>query len=797
MSLSRRTIRRIVLPSRPCASVRSHSQQNIYSQLEQSSFNTQQPQLVAEERQDNAVFKIYFKRIQHKSSSTLDKTNTTRGELLYSTVKIYQLKAGTLEKIVECLTDKYGELDATHMQILFATYRTFTNTQLLIETILNRYNDVLPASLDMIEDIRQKTLRSLSSALACFLTSYKEDFYDPPSYSILVYIQKHSSDRDIQNQSRSLMNRFLHEGDTILRNDFEFVVVDDNNNHHHHHQSKLPSTDMFIFDYHHQMNFYDLSEVILAEQLTIIDADLLKRVLPHECLTMGGNGSKFRNGNTIRELSTVDKTIEQFNAVVKRVIATVLLEHNDQLRARIMEKWIDIAYQCRQLKNFSSLTAILNGLLSGCIFRLKTAWSYLDRNHITILNTLKDVFGSCADRKQARAILDKQLDEIRLILPECNEGTAKYVIPMNGTIGKKNRPKKDRIQQKIVMGTVPYLGLYLSDLTYLDSAYDNTINLTDTNQSTIKLINFEKHRKQFEILAQIKLFQSAANAYTTLHRLDSFRNWFDRIETYDEEQSWKRSFEIEPNDNSPRQQQKYLDDPISSSNRTKPLKAFASQVSFESITPPVQHHLEPVVPNSLHSTPSLTSLDKLSLNSVQSYPQQQQQSSKRMTQKAHSRSASISSFSTNASSSQGYMSAQASPATSIANCTMNATDVETLIAKVHFVGRNDLLYKKIRIGNNERTSGVLKTVLEKFNLDPSTYERYCIEQQLPNKRIVLLDHCNVFYALVRQSNDDQVELLIREKTRQESEQNKIRIQPPTNGHHRTPSGFSISSNHSR
>jgi len=86
------------------------------------------------------------------------------------------------------------------------------------------------------------------------------------------------------------------------------------------------------------------------------------------------------------------------------------------------------------------------------------------------------------------------------------------------------------------MGTVPYLGLYLSDLTYLDSAYDNTINLTDSNQQTIKLINFEKHRKQFEILAQIKLFQSAANAYTTLHRMDNFKNWFDRIETYDEEQ---------------------------------------------------------------------------------------------------------------------------------------------------------------------------------------------------------------------------------------------------------------------
>lgn len=155
----------------------------------------------------------------------------------------------------------------------------------------------------------------------------------------------------------------------------------------------------------------------------------------------------------------------------------------------------------------------------------------------------------------------------------------------------------------------------------------------------------------------------------------------------------------------------------------------------------------------MHSTPSLTSLDKLSLNSVQSFSQPQP-SPKRMTKKAHSRSSSISScFSTNASSSQGYMSAQASPATSVANCTMNTTDIETLIAKVHLIGRNDLLYKKIRvkssfdlqrdvdsfvkIANNERTSGVLKTVLEKFNLDPSTHERYCIEQQLPNKRKIL------------------------------------------------------------
>ena len=92
-----------------------------------------------------------------------------------------------------------------------------------------------------------------------------------------------------------------------------------------------------------------------------------------------------------------------------------------------------------------------------------------------------------------------------------------------------------------MIGTVPYLGIYLSDLTYIDSAYPNTIDIENTNDLTStssnpseKLINFEKHRKEFEILAQIKLFQSAANAYTTLHALPRFKAWFDSVRIYND-----------------------------------------------------------------------------------------------------------------------------------------------------------------------------------------------------------------------------------------------------------------------
>jgi len=207
--------------------------------------------------------------------------------------------------------------------------------------------------------------------------------------------------------------------------------------------------------------------------------------------------------------------------------------------------------------------------------------------------------------------------------------------------------------------------------------------------------------------------------------------------------------------------------------------------------------------SSLHSSPSSTSLDKISTTSNNSLhqhhcQQQQQPSIAKIPHINHSRSSSASSFltSSNGSSSQGYMSATASPTISAGNCTSNANENETIIAKVQFAGKDDLLYKKVRIRNNERTNSVLKTILDKFGLDPTSCDRYFIEQRLPGRKILILDHCNVFYALARSSDDEQVELIVREKTRQEREQ-KHNCLLPNSAHNRTPSGLSISSTHSR
>jgi ral guanine nucleotide dissociation stimulator-like 1 len=48
---------------------------------------------------------------------------------LYSTIKIKQIKCGTIEKLIDNFTNENGELDSNITNTFLATYRTFTNTE--------------------------------------------------------------------------------------------------------------------------------------------------------------------------------------------------------------------------------------------------------------------------------------------------------------------------------------------------------------------------------------------------------------------------------------------------------------------------------------------------------------------------------------------------------------------------------------------------------------------------------------------------------------------------------------------
>lgn len=224
-----------------------------------------------------------------------------------------------------------------------------------------------------------------------------------------------------------------------------------------------------------------------AEQLTRMDMELFKKLVPHQCL--GAIWSR-RDKNRSHDAATVVATVNQFNAVSFRVISSILLDPNMKLaeRVSVITCWVDIAQELRVLKNFSSLKAIISGLQSNPIYRLQKSWQALTKEKLELYDELARIFSEDNNQWAQRELLMR-------------EGTAKFA----DTVGENDKQLQKIFQKQhnnsamISFGTIPYLGTFLTDLTMIDTAIPDTV--------CDGLINFDKRRKEFEVLAQIKLLQ--------------------------------------------------------------------------------------------------------------------------------------------------------------------------------------------------------------------------------------------------------------------------------------------------
>ncbi|XP_025223683.1 ral guanine nucleotide dissociation stimulator-like 3 [Theropithecus gelada] len=263
-----------------------------------------------------------------------------------------------------------------------------------------------------------------------------------------------------------------------------------------------------------QLLDFNVDEV--AEQLTLMDLELFSKVRPYECL--GSVWSQRDRPGAAGASPTVRATVAQFNTVTGCVLGSVLGAPGltAPQRAQRLEKWIRIAQRCRELRNFSSLRAILSALQSNPIYRLKRSWGAVSREPLSTFRKLSQIFSDENNHLSSREILFQE---------EATEGSQK----------EDNTPGS--LPSKPPPGPVPYLGTFLTDLVMLDTA------LPDMLEGD--LINFEKRRKEWEILARIQQLQRRCQSYTLsphppiLAALHAQRQ-------LSEEQSYRLSRVIEP-----------------------------------------------------------------------------------------------------------------------------------------------------------------------------------------------------------------------------------------------------------
>ncbi|KAM4655540.1 ral guanine nucleotide dissociation stimulator-like 1 isoform 2-T2 [Amazona ochrocephala] len=483
-----------------------------------------------EEVEEGAVYHVTLKRVQIQQAANKgarwlgveeDQLPPEHTVSQYETCKIRTIKAGTLEKLVENLLTAFGDNDFTYISIFLSTYRAFASAKEVLELLLDRYGSLETPSCEEVENENSSESKAVvriatASILRAWLNQCSEDFREPPNYPCLLkmldYLKKNISGSDPERRAQNLLEQLQNQE---MENDSE-VHNTSSGNQCDEEEPEICSPEEFT----------SFQEHIVAEQLTYMDAELFKKVVPHHCL--GCIWSQRDKEENKHVAPTIRATISQFNAVTNCVVSTILnsKELKTQQRAKIMEKWIRIAHECRILKNFSSLRAIISALQSNSIYRLKKTWACVPKDIMMMFEELGDIFSDHDNYLTSRELLMK-------------EGTSKFA-NLDSSVKENQKRTQRRLQlQKdmgVMQGTVPYLGTFLTDLIMLDTALPDYVEGG--------LINFEKRRREFEVIAQIKLLQSACNSYCMAPD-QKFIRWFRRQQHLTDNESYDLSREVE------------------------------------------------------------------------------------------------------------------------------------------------------------------------------------------------------------------------------------------------------------
>ncbi|NXF46857.1 RGL1 protein, partial [Oceanites oceanicus] len=707
-----------------------------------------------EEVEEGAVYHVTLKRVQIQQAANKgarwlgaegDQLPPEHTVSQYETCKIRTIKAGTLEKLVENLLTAFGDNDFTYISVFLSTYRAFASTKDVLELLLDRYGNLETSSCEEVEGqnsseskTQDSVLRTaVASILRAWLDQCSEDFREPPDYpnllKLLDYLKRNIPGSDPERRAQNLLEQFQNQE---AENDDGF-----------HSTSICPLYDEEETEMSSLEELSLFQEDLVAEQLTYMDAELFKKVVPYHCL--GCIWSQRDKKENKHLAPTIRATIFQFNAVTKCVVTTILKSKGlkTQQRAKIIEKWIHIAHECRILKNFSSLRAIVSALQSNSIYRLKKTWVFVPKDTMLMFEELSDIFSDHDNYLTSRELLMK-------------EGTSKFA-NLDSSVKENQKRTQRRLQlQKdmgVMQGTVPYLGTFLTDLIMLDTALQDCIEGG--------LINFEKRRKEFEVIAQIKLLQSSCNSYCMTPD-QKFIQWFWKQQHLTEEESFSLSREVEAAADT-------------STTSPKSRKSMVKRFSLLFLGSEIIAHSTPIKeqPKSTPGGSSGESTDSASVSSCElnhceaedvcitpvDIPDEPPKKVSESSSSSCSSNQSVEVSSSGVSSlppslplvsSNDKCSVSVTPITSkVLPPVYNQQNKDTCIIRISIEDNNGNMYKSILLTSQDKTPAVIQRAMLKHNLESDAVEDYELVQVISeNKELVMPANANVFYAMNSHAN---------------------------------------------
>ncbi|KAF6837689.1 Ras guanine-nucleotide exchange factor [Colletotrichum musicola] len=403
-------------------------------------------------------------------SKMLEKTYAH--ELMFN--KEGQVTGGSLPALVERLTTHESTPDATFVSTFYLTFRLFCSPRKLAETLIDRFHYVAEAP-HMAGPVRLRVYNAFKG----WLESHWRDETDREALGLIEPFAEHELGRVLPSAGRRLLElaqRVSNDGSLVPR--LVSSMGKTNTSIAQYVPADTPHPPLAVTKGQiHQLltwksgstnpTILDFEPLEIARQLTIKQMNIFCSIMPEELLAsqwMKKSGVHAPNVKAMSALSTD----------LSNLVAETILQYSEvKKRAAVIKQWIKVAHQCLELHNYDGLMAIICSLNSSTISRLRKTWDFVSPKRREMLRTLQAIVEPSQNNKVLRTRLHDHV-------PPC----------------------------------LPFLGMYLTDLTFVDIGNPATKQLPtlggdgcEENGGGLTVVNFDKHTRTAKIIGELQRFQ--------------------------------------------------------------------------------------------------------------------------------------------------------------------------------------------------------------------------------------------------------------------------------------------------
>jgi len=363
-------------------------------------------------------------------------------------------------------------MDTKMIDSFLMTYKSFTNASTLLEKLIQRFN--VPASQDVEEGSAMVIQLSVIDVMTKWMDKYPDDFDEP-----LRLQMKHFIDFVATTSSTSIAKKIQVSFSKLENNTSgsAYKPVD----------PEAPSLPPDFFS--REWSLLDMEPKEIARQITICDWIIFSKIRPSELMNQSWSKPKLKHRSP-----NVLAMIKRFNVISNWVTVSILNVPTVRDRARVMAKFIHIADNLLQLNNFNSLMSILGGLNASSVSRLKYTVDEMPNNTQKLKKDLETLMSSDNNFRDYRA----RITAVPLDVP-----------------------------------VLPYLGVYLTDLTFVDENSDYVGGL----------INYSKRILLYGIVSLIRQRQ---NRQYNLQPVQQIIDKLMKLTIIDDSSFFKKSLDMEP-----------------------------------------------------------------------------------------------------------------------------------------------------------------------------------------------------------------------------------------------------------